>query len=192
MSYSDTFSPLVLLRLFKHQTIKVVLTDINVTKCVPLSNLHSPDHEWALHRSTSPELWTNQSQEKTASPPRRPPSSEVQRQKPTFPSRRASPPRATRTLRGGRTKAGGSLPWELHPVAETATMETEEGAEASRTSLIVLSKRKKRKKKCQIPQSSERHKREKITYKSYNKIIKDIIKYMINIIKERIIKYIKL
>lgn len=58
---------------------------------------------------------------------------------PTFPSSRASPPRATRTLRGGRMKTGGSLSWELHPVTDTITFEMEEGAEANRVSLIMLS-----------------------------------------------------
>lgn len=59
----------------------------------------------------------------------------------TFPSSRASPPRLTLTFRGGRTKAGGSTLWKLHPVGEAVTSQTEGGAADSRTSFIVLSER---------------------------------------------------
>lgn len=61
---------------------------------------------------------------------------------PTFPSSRASPPRATRALRGGRMKAGGSLLWELHPGDRADTWEMVDEADANWTLLILLPERK--------------------------------------------------
>ena len=68
--------------------------------------------------------------------------SDLNQQLPTFPSSRASTPRVTRALRGGRMKAGGSLPRELHPGDRPAILVMVEEGEANRTSLILLSERK--------------------------------------------------